>query len=129
LKCIYGTDEELKKMYSLKDAEKINTYAAEHSLETIDNTVFSDINYFGINFEGCSVNDVYMYDGNGEVDEDIYSAKKAILIVEKVEPTSESIMNLDKNKEEIVNVYLSKNYFRAKLKLINTLQNNYEIRK
>jgi len=128
LKCIYGTDEDLKKMDSFKDAKKINTYATEHSLETIENTVFSNINYFGINFDGCSANDIYMYDGNGEIDEDIYSTKKAILIVEKVQPASESILNLKNNKEEIVNAYLSKNYFRAKLKLINTLQNKYEIR-
>lgn len=129
LKCIYGADEELKEMYSSKDPQKINEYAKKHSLEIIENRVFSNINYFGIDFDGCSVNDVYMYDGNGEIDEDIYSTKKAVLIVEKVEEASDATLNLDKNKEEIVDAYLSKNYFKAKLKLVNTLQNDYEVKK
>jgi len=129
LKVIYGSDEDLNSMYTFNNIDKINKYIEEHSLEIIEKKVFSTVNYFATDFNKCSVNDIFLYQGDGEIDEDIYSNKNALLIVKDINNAVDTTLNLNENREEIVDVYLSKNYFKEKLKLTNSLQSYYEIKK
>lgn len=51
-----------------------------------------------------------------------------IIIITNINKSDETIFNLKENKEEILNVYMSKNYFQERLDVLNVLKMKHKIK-
>ncbi|MFS0598872.1 hypothetical protein AB1L16_19385 [Peribacillus frigoritolerans] len=57
-----------------------------------------------------------------------HSSEHKIIIVTGITKSDDTLLNLKKNKKEILNVYMSKNYFQEKLDIVNVLKMKHKIK-
>ncbi|MGQ7689781.1 hypothetical protein ACTGUM_10260 [Streptococcus suis] len=118
---ISGSHEQLIKL-----EEKVNTpelfdkFITDNNLKVKNNTIFSLYNDYDIDFSDKKVGDYdHIMDGNSMF----------LIVIDKVEDANSDILNLDKNKSTIINVYFSKNYNSIKVRLLNELKKLYIVKK
>lgn len=126
-KAIYADDSDLKELMKLKNQQKILNIAEKRNFMIIPRTVFSKENCFDVNIDERSSNTMFFYDGKSETVEDAYSNKKALVLIISTEYAKDTILNIHKNKEVILDGYFSKNYYKVKFALVNSLRNDFDV--
>lgn len=120
---ISGNHQQLSKIEdSLKQAKDINSIIKNNSLDIKEKNIFSLTNEYNQDFSQSKVGD-YLH-----VMDEHHGSGHKIIIVTNINKSDETIFNLKENKEEILNVYMSKNYFQERLDVLNVLKMKHKIK-
>lgn len=119
-----GSHSDLEKIEELvKDNQEYHSYISENNLKSETHQIFSLFNEYEYDFSYSKVGETQHFMTDTDSD------KMSLVVIDSVESSKESVMNLENNREIVENVYFSKNYNNVKIKLINELRKLYVIKK
>ena len=120
---ISGSHEKLTELETkINNPESMAKFISENDLKVSKNSIFSLYNDYDTDFSKSKIGD-YIHIMNEQ------SPDMSIVLVDKIESTDSNILNIEKNRNTITNVYYSKNYPSIKIRLLNELQKLYVIKK
>lgn len=123
VKVISGNHMQLSKIENaLHKKNNIDYIIKKDSLVVQEKDIFSLNNEYNKDFSQNKIGD-YIHVMNEE-----HSSEHKIIIVTGITKSDDTLLNLKKNKKEILNVYMSKNYFQEKLDIVNVLKMKHKIK-
>lgn len=106
---------------ALQKKNNIDSIIKKDSLAVQEKDIFSLNNEYNKDFSQNKIGD-YVHLMNEDD-----SSKMKLIIVTGITKSDDTLLNLKKNKKEILNVYMSKNYFQERLDVINVLKMKHKI--